>query len=135
MFPGRRDFKNVREAIKSLGVSSNFAEHLTRSSKLDEAILGWKIFVLHTSWTRLNKKEAEDKRMKKDDAELIKRFFPKSNAGGKHRANNHGNKRRKLNEGSQRTVFTAKQFSTMKRKGICFFFQDGNCHIRKSMSV
>ena len=123
VFPGRRGFRNVREAIKSLGVSSNFTEHLTRSSKLEEAILGWKIFVLQTSWTRLNKKEAEDKRMKKEDAELIKRFFPKSKAGGKLRANNHGNKRRKLNEGSQRTVFTAKQFSTMKRKGICFFFR------------
>ena len=132
VFPGRRGFRNVTKAIKSLGVSSNFAEHLTRSCKLEEAILGWKIFVLHTSWTRLNKKEAEDKRMKKDDAELIKRFFPKSKAGGKLRANNRGNKRRKLNEGLQKTVFTKKQFRTMKRKGLCYFFQDDNCHKGKA---
>ena len=132
MFPGRRGFRNVTKAIKSLGVSSNFAEHLTRSCKLEEAILGWKIFVLQTSWTRLNKKEAEDKRMKKDDAELIKRFFPKSKAGGKLRANNRGNKRRKLNEGLQKTVFTKKQFRTMKRKGLCYFFQDDNCHKGKA---
>ena len=58
--PGRKAFKAVREAIKSMGISGTFEEHLMRSFKLEEALLGWKIFVLQKSWTRLKNREEED---------------------------------------------------------------------------
>ena len=130
--PGRKDFKAVREAIKSLGISASFEEHLTRSFKLEEAILGWKILVLQKSSTRLKNMEEENKRMKSEDSELISRFFPthKSNhkrAEEKFQGPTHPKKRRKLNTAQKRTSFTAKQFNTMKKKGICYYFQGNNC--------
>ena len=130
--PGRKAFKAVRESIKSMGISATFEEHLMRSFKLEEALLGWKIFVLQKSWTRLKNREEENKRMKFEDTELISRFFPKhkhnhKRAKVKFQDPNHVKKRRKLNKAQKRTGFTAKQFSTMKRKGICYYFQGSNC--------
>ena len=117
---GRKAFKAVREAIKSLGISATFEEHLLRSFKLQEAILGWKMFVLQKSWTRLKNREAENRRMKSEDTELISRFFPTEKRNNKRaevkcQGHNHGTKRRKLNKARKRTGFTAKQFSSMKR--------------------
>ena len=129
---GRKAFKAVREAIKSLGISPTFEEHLMRSFNLEEAILGWKIFVLQKSWTRLKNREEENKRMKTEDNELISRFFPNNKRNHKRaevniQGPNHVKKRRRLNKAQKRTGFTAKQFSTMKRKGICYYFQGSNC--------
>ena len=138
--PGRKGFKVVREAIKSMGISDAFEKHLMRSCTLEDAILGWKVFVLQKSWTCVKKREAEDKRMKMEDEDLMRMFFPKSNrnkktANVKFKAYNNGYKRRKLNKVSKRTFFTSKQFSTMKRKGICYYFLDNNCQKESYVSL
>ena len=129
--PGRHRFVRPKKALKQLGISKKFNDHLEKAWTLEDAILKWKLSWLQDLRVRIAQKKAEDILDDKIDEELIDTFLPhsdNSNAGGieELEVKYTLRKRRKLKKGSI-GVFTSIEFNDMKRKGVCFRYQKNNC--------
>ena len=129
--PGRHGFDRLRKALKQVGISEKFNEHLDKAWTLEDAIMKWKLSLLQDVRIRITQKKAEDILDNKIDQELIDRFLPhsdNSNAESKEQieVKYTQRKRRKLKKGSI-GVFTSIKFNDMKRKGVCFRYQKNKC--------
>ena len=134
--PPRNDnFRRVRSAIKSVGVSDLFFEELKKGFSLQIAIENYKVKVLQNLAVQTMVREREDAQIKKQDENLFKRFLPSSKSGKRKRAglieNHRGKtkKRRKLGRSNSRKEkgYSAQELMIMRRKGICFYFPRGTC--------
>ena len=105
--PGRHGFERLKKALKQLGISEKFNDHLENAWTLEDAIMKWKMSLLQDLRIRIAQKKAYDIIDDKIDKELIDIFLPNSdnsNAGGIEKLEvKYPKKAKKIKEGIHRS--------------------------------
>ena len=133
--PRDDNFKRVRSAIESVGVSDMFFEELKKGFSLENVIENYKVKVLQNLAVQEMVREREDAQIKKQDENLFKRFLPSGKSGKRKISGlveNHdgkSKKQRKLRRSNSRIEkgYSGQELMIMRRKGICFYFPRGTC--------
>ena len=134
--PGLEHYHAVQAALKVLGTSDKFSEVMKKSVSLGNAIMNWKIEILQSLADLIMLSDFEAGRVDKMDEELINRYLPEAplrtlnrrKSGNEIIEVDRSSKRRKLTSASLETRLAVSDIKSLRKRGVCVFYQFGECN-------